>query len=145
MSLPGVVRDPVAQLNFEAKVQAGKISGSGQSIPHNTTTVVTFTTVALDTGKFFTGTALTIRKAGAYLVGVHANFAANTSGARYVAVRQNTAEIAPVSGLPGSFNTRLSASTIVYLKPTDAVDVVVYQDSGVSLTLDVANFWIIRL
>jgi hypothetical protein len=78
---------------------------------------------------------LTCKTAGLYNIFAHIEWAANATGSRYLAVRQNGATILGVTHVPnlGTTPVRQSLSTVTRLATNDYLEVIVAQDSGAGL------------
>lgn len=109
-----------------------------QSIPNSTATILTFDTEVFDNDNMYdpaSNTRLTVRTAGKYLIIAHVVFDINSSYTRHVALRKNgNTYLSYVKANACSVGTtRIQCLAIANLNVNEYVDVVVYQDSGVSL------------
>lgn len=78
---------------------------------------------------------ITAPTAGKWLIIANAHFAGNSNGQRIIRIRKNGGQIASnVYQPPGANNLGMTISTIIDLAAGDIVNVVVYQDSGGSLS-----------
>jgi hypothetical protein len=94
---------------------------------------------------------LTCRYAGKYQIGAGVEFGTSTAGLfRIVQLRLNGATMIAREVVAPSQNTNLTPVTIYDLAVNDYVEVVVYQDSGSTMTLVSATdyaplFWMVRV
>lgn len=150
-----------AQLYAEVWINAPAVAArvrwaaAAQSVNNGTFTALTFDTVRYDpfvlwsAGSNTRFTVPTNFPAGVWLIGGHADFAANVTGKRYIGIRLNGATfLGGQEFLAGASNARKNhISTEYRLIPGDYVELVVWQDSGGALTVDTTagaspEFWI---
>jgi len=118
---------------------------NGQSIANESDVAIIFDTERFDTDTMHdnstNNTRITFTTAGTYIVGGHIQFPTSASGARALIVRKNGSTQIGLDQKDGSSSDsiRLSVNTIDTFAATDYVELVVYQDSGGSLTTDKIN------
>lgn len=111
------------------------------SIPNNTDTVLTFNTENFDTNSYHdtsTNTSrLTVPADGKYLITANVGFAANATGYRYAQIKKNGSTNVCQVGInftnSGTFDTQLTATTVVNAVTSDYFEIQVYQNSGGAL------------
>lgn len=113
-----------------------------QSIPSNTTTVITFDTVRFDGEGMWSAaqpTRLTCPVSGLYLISGHLAFAQNSTGRRMLTLRVNDNLLVAGQSAPGfstsGHNTLLSAAALWMLQEGDFVELLAYQSSGAGLAV----------
>lgn len=130
-------------------IAARAYRSSTQSAPHNTTTVVNFDAIEVDTeGAITTGSqwAFTAPQDGLYLVAATVTLASNSSWAigetaRLYLYRNGAlyARLAADSNINANTPITLSGATLVELQQGDTVDVRLYQNSGGTLSISGAT------
>lgn len=114
------------------------------AVANTTNTIITFDTEEFDVGGMHSTTTNTGRITiptggdGTYLVGCHASWAANATGARSIYIRLNGSTLLVPDTKPASSATvveRMGCSTIAKLVAGDYVEVIAYQESGGSLNI----------
>lgn len=128
---------------------------SAQTIPHDTATVVAFTTVRWNTHNMFDSTnySIVVPYDGVYLVGGHVRWATNATGIRRLALRVNGSTFVGVQDLPnGSSVDKVSNQSIslISLSALDYVQVLVTQQSTADLDIEYSaqrtpEFWCARI
>ena len=137
----------------DSSVTAAKLAGmpaarvynsAAISISHNLDTVLTFNSECFDTDAIHdtitNPSRLVCKTAGLYLIVGHVRFASNPTGFRYIYIRVNgttslgVQETPAVSGVP----TILSVATLYQLAVNDYVELVVFQNSGAALNVEVS-------
>lgn len=150
-----------AQLYAEVWINAPHVgarvrwAAAAQSVNSGTFTALTFDTVRYDPFTLWSAgsnTRFTVPAnfpAGVWQIGAHANFAANVTGKRYIGVRLNGGTfLGGQEFSAGANNARKNSIATNYrLVPGDYVELVVWQDSTVALTVDSTSadspeFWI---
>ncbi len=112
-----------------------------QSIPNNTTTVLTWDLETYDTDgmhdNVVNNSRITIQTPGKYLVWANADFLSNATGVREISLFLNAARVAITTQGVVSIGTRPSFITmrVMDLVASDFVEVLVFQTSGGSLDL----------
>lgn len=122
-----------------------------QSIPNNTATAITFTTLVQDADSMWSGstpTRLTCQTAGWFLVTGSLDYAANSTGARAVFIHKNGSgtylnQYRPAAG--GGTSDFLTVSGALYLNAGDYVEVIATQTSGGALNVTTAELVAVRL
>ena len=115
-----------------------------QSISNNSDTVVALNSERFDTDTIHdnisNNSRLTATTAGKYLILAQATFAANGTGIRMVSIRLNGVTFLARFSMSAasSFRHLLIAVTFADLAATDYVEMLVYQNSGAALNLEVA-------
>lgn len=115
-----------------------------QTITNNTVTALTFNSERFDTDSIHdtvtNADRMTCKTAGTYLLGVCINWAVNSTGTRYVALRVNGTTIIEAATTPGVAvnDVQQSISTIYPLAVNDYVQVIVKQTSGSGLDITAA-------
>lgn len=136
-------------------------AASPQSISTATFTAVTFDTEVRDNNAYANlgayNTRLTAPSSGWYVVGGAVEFATDSTNRRHIYIRANgettgtRARLGYINNDASTNTPRLATSTVVYLSAGDYVELMVYQDSGSSISLQVSgnyglpHFWIHRL
>lgn len=132
-----------ASVSTGVGARAKVAAASAPSIPNATWTAVPMDATDWDTGGLHSNgtnnTRITVPQAGKYTVDAAAIFSNNSSGVRYLGIAVNgTRKLnLPLSDSPSgnATNQALSTSDTVDLKAGDYVELHVYQDSGVALTI----------
>jgi hypothetical protein len=119
------------------------------SVPNNTATVVTCDTELFDTDNCHSTTVsparLTCNTAGVYYVSAYAAFASNNTNYRQIFVRVNGGTAIASEIRPAYNQTDMTTSTIWQLNAGDYLEMVVVQDSGGPLNVNVRGFMMARL
>lgn len=134
--------------NFEAILEPPRClvdHSVAQAIAHNTDTSVAFNAELFDNDGMHSTTSnnnrITAKTAGLYFMSTAVQFENNSTGKRTLSLRVNgsftiaTQETNAVSG----GDTRLNVSTVYYLNENDYVEARVFQDSTVSLDVEVTT------
>lgn len=115
-------------------------NSANQSIPHNTTTVLTFDSERYDTDNYHSTSSntsrLTAPVAGKYDVKVCVSIAANATGIRDVLINKNGTDTVAQVLLPSAgatFQTIIEVACTIDLAAGDYVEAAIYQNSGVAL------------
>lgn len=124
-------------------VQAAHVFlNANQSIPDSTVTAIAFANEEIDTAGFHdnatNNTRITIPTTGRYQITAQAQFAANSTGYRYIRVRKNgTTSLLYFSepAISAGIEKTLSATRIVDLVATDYIELIVVQSSGGALNV----------
>lgn len=116
-----------------------------QSISNNTTTVLAFNSERRDDSAFHdtatNNSRLTVPTAmpGWYMITGNVEFAGDINGVRQVGIQLNGATVIALNlqqaALAGTI-TRVNVSTLYYLAATNYVELIVYQNSGISLNIN---------
>lgn len=119
---------------------------ASQSIASGVETALGFGAEAFDTDAIHdvatANSRLTCKTAGIYGAFGHANFAANTTGTRYLAIRLNAAEKFAVQRTAAHAGDMIiSVSTTLSLAVNDYIELVAWQDSGSALNITVVNYY----
>ena len=114
------------------------------SISHNLDTVLTFNSERFDTDAIHdtvtNPSRLVCKTAGLYLIVGHVRFASNATGFRYTYIRVNGTTSLAVQETPAvsGFPTILSVATLYQLAVNDYAELLVYQNSGAALNVEVS-------
>jgi hypothetical protein len=122
-------------------------SNASKSIPHATWTALTFNTEIWDEDElhslFTNADRLTIRTAGVYLITAQVRFAANMIGTRELQIRLNGSTTLALADCQATAQanglTYLNLVTLWKLMVGDYLSTVVYQTSGVALSVESAG------
>jgi hypothetical protein len=123
---------------------------SGQSLNNTTLTAIQFNNETYDTDACHdnatNNTRLTAPFTGYYLVGGHAQFEANATGVRLLTVGVNGTVGLDNVQWPAPSGAGITAnadvSTVLQLTAGDYVELFAWQNSGGTLNVELANFWI---
>lgn len=117
------------------------------TISNSTDTIIPWANIIVDTGSFFSTdqpTKLTFPYAGAFLVHLQTDWAANSSGTRRIALFRSgstTYELeTEIDAMAGGQPTTVRKQEITHRAVADYWEVVVFQDSGGNL--DITHFQI---
>ena len=121
------------------------------SVAHNTITALGLNSERYDTdpnGELHSNATNTTRllclTPGKYLAIGNAQFAANSSGRRWAAIRRNgtvLVALVQVAVNSGTIATSITVSTIVDLAVNDYLELCVFQDSGAALNVELGGDW----
>ena len=135
--------DVVENIKFLANPPACRVyHGSAQSWPSTASSAASaFNSERYDTdGMHSTVTnnsRITINTAGLYLIGGHGEFAANSSGTRFIGIRVNGSAYiaASLHDVAGTLNGYVSIATVYKFAATDYAELYFAQTSGSTLNL----------
>lgn len=125
-----------------------KSGGTNQNISHATTTTITFDAEDFDTDGFHdnstNNTRITIPsgKGGKYLFTATGHWADNTTGSRQMYFRKNGTDIVAFNIWGADGAVGFSLPQVVELVATDYIELVVYQDSTVTLAVEGAYLFL---
>lgn len=111
------------------------------AIPHATYTYIPWDVEILDTHSMYDAASpsrVTAATHGRYHIFTSIQWAGDSRGQRITQVRPSTGSggfVRRWSGMPGGMELPMPAEGIVYLRAGQYIEVAVYQDSGVSLTV----------
>jgi hypothetical protein len=133
----------IVSIKESTAIGARVYNNANLSIANTTDTALTFNSERFDTDSIHSTSSntsrLTCQTPGVYLIHADVSFAINASGLRFVYLRLNgTTIIAESSMMPISTGARshMVVTTLYELDAGDYVEVLVYQTSGGSLTVD---------
>jgi hypothetical protein len=116
-------------------------NSAGETVPEGDT-ALTFDSERYDNAELHSTSTnpsrLTAQQAGTYLITGHVNFVPASSGVRGLRMRLNGGTFIAGSFVPsagGLVDTVLSVATVYHLAAGDYVELIVYQNSGGSLTV----------
>lgn len=116
--------------------------GTTQSIPDATITDIGWTSETYDTDSYHDNVTnperMTVTDAGKYLVTASLEFAANTTGGRFLMIYKNTTRMHQVTqtGNISTFAAAMNISAVLDLSASDYVKIAVYQNSSGSLNVN---------
>ncbi|MBI4597339.1 MAG: hypothetical protein HY737_02930 [Candidatus Omnitrophica bacterium] len=145
-SVPMALRAQVAEsLASPTDISARVFNATAISVPHGTYTPLTFNAERWDTDAIHDTAAntsrLTAKTAGKYLIYGHVRFSANSIGHRQVGIRLNESPVIALT-MGDATTGELSVISVVThydLAANDYVELVVYQNSGSSISVQSAN------
>ncbi len=118
-----------------------RISNStAASIPHSSTTTLSFDTISIDTDNMFVSNKVRINTAGTYLITASCGFDVNNTGRRLVQIQFDDGSGSTTIGsmeAPAADRGRTVATTIWNCNTGDTIDFGVFQDSTATL-----NTWV---
>jgi hypothetical protein len=142
---------PLSQvLGYEQQTQATRLARSAFSVANATNTVLDWDSEVFDFGGLHdlstNPSRITIETAGKYLVGAYLQFVANATGVRVVSILLNGSTISGDQRVTAGagVTTNITPVALLDLAVGDYVEVLVFQNSGVSLNVT-GNFYAVRV